>query len=87
MRQKKRSTHTLKKPSEQAEAVLRGKLAMELVHPAVQSMLRLQIYEGACEILKLPQGERRAALGKIPALIRPHVEEEVVRLWRDRNDV
>jgi len=69
------------------EEVLSGKLHYELAHPAIKSACRLQIYEGACEILKIPQPLRKAALEKIPALIRPYVEEEVVRLWRMRNDV
>jgi hypothetical protein len=76
-----------KRPSEQMHEVLSGELHYELAQPAIQSACRLQIYEGACAILKLDQTLRKAALGKLPALIRPYVEEEVVRLWRNRNDV
>ena len=68
--------------------VLKGEVHYELAQPAIQSACRLQIYEGACEILRLPDKEaRRAALNKLPALIRPYVEEEAMRLWRIQNDV
>ena len=76
------------RPTDQINEVLSGKLHYELAQPAIQSACRLQIYEGACAILKMPDKEaRRAALDRIPALIRPYVEEEAMRLWRIRNDV
>jgi hypothetical protein len=64
-----------------------GQSSYEIAQPAIQSACRLQIYQGACEILKLDQPLRKAALEKLPALIRPYIQEEVVRLWRIRNDV
>lgn len=78
----------IQRPSEKMHEVLTGQLHYELAQPAIQSACRLQIYEGACEILRLPDKEtRRKALDKLPALIRPYVEEEAMRLWRTRNDV
>jgi hypothetical protein len=64
-----------------------GRAPYELAQPAIQSACRIQIYQGACEILKLDQPLRKAALEQLPALIRPYIQEEVVRLWRIRNDV
>jgi hypothetical protein len=41
------------------------------------------IFDGATAVLKLKTKEaRRRALDKAPALIRPHLEREVMRLFR-----
>jgi len=62
-----------------------GKVRMEDEDPAIQSACSLYIYQGAKEILEMKNKEaRRAALNKIPALIRPHVEKEVWRIF-ERN--
>ena len=66
-------------------AVLDGKLDLESQPEAIQSVCQLYIYQGACEILGLPdKDERRAALLKIPEKIRPHIEKEARRLWQIR---
>ena len=53
--------------------------------PAIQSWARLQIYRGACSVLSLPTIEaRRAALARLPPLIRPYVEAETRRVWAMR---
>ena len=75
------------RPSEQINQIMSGRSPYEIAQPAIQSACRIQIYQGACEILKLDQPLRKAALEKLPALIRPYIQEEVVRIWRIRNDV
>lgn len=62
-----------------------GKIPWEDVSPAVQSWARLPIYQAAKQILDMPEkGERRNALGKIPAAIRPMVEAEIMRVFEYR---
>jgi hypothetical protein len=45
------------------------------------------LYEAACEILGKEKELRKPMLEKVPELIRPHVEAEVWRVWRMRNEV
>lgn len=72
-----------KRPSDRIRAVLMGKVALEDEDPAIQSVCSKYIFDGATAILKLKtKDERRAALGKVPPLIRPHLEREVMRLFR-----
>ena len=67
--------------------ILDGHQHLELAPKAIQSACRLPIYQGACAILSLPQADRKAAIEKIPLLIRPYVEAEVVRLWKERREI
>lgn len=71
------------RPSEQLRRVLSGEIEMESAPAAIQSWARFEIYRGAAHVLALPDKKaRQAALQKVPPLIRPHVESEVLRLWR-----
>lgn len=72
-----------KKPSDRIKAVLMGKVALEDEDQAIQSVCSKYIFDGARAVLRLPTKEaRRAALNKAPALIRPHLEREIMRLFR-----
>lgn len=72
----------VKRPSEALREVLTGKVAMADADPGIQSWAQFTIYQGAKEVLALPtKGERRNALGRIPATVRPYVEAEIKRLW------
>jgi hypothetical protein len=72
-----------KKPSDRIRAVLMGKVALEDEDQGIQSVCSKYIFDGAKAILRLPTKEaRRAALDRAPALIRPHLEREVMRLFR-----
>jgi hypothetical protein len=63
--------------------VLKGKVALEDEDQGIQSVCSKYIFDGAKAILRLPTKEaRRAALDRVPALIRPHLEREVMRLFR-----
>jgi hypothetical protein len=63
--------------------VLTGKVRLEDEDPAIQSVCSKYIYDGAVAVLKLKTKEaRRRALDKAPALIRPHLEREIMRLFR-----
>jgi len=76
------------KPQQWLNEVLSGRIAMEDAPTSIQSWARLPIFQGACEIIALDtQDERRAELARIPQLIRPYVEREVVRVWPIRNDL
>lgn len=73
----------IKRPSEWREDVLLGKVAMADAPESIQSWAQFTIYHAAKEIMAQPEkGLRRNMLSRIPALIRPYVEAEVVRLWR-----
>jgi len=64
--------------------VLDGRTLLSDADPSIQSCLRLPIYHKACEILDLPRGDRKHALSKAPPLIRPFIEDEVIRIWELR---
>jgi hypothetical protein len=72
-----------KRPSARIAAVLSGKAPLEGEDPAIQSVCSKYIFDGATAVLKIKTKEaRRAALDRAPALIRPHLEREVMRLFR-----
>jgi len=76
----------VKKPSQWLDDLLRGKILMADAPEAIQSWARLPIYQAARQIIAEPEaGARRNMLGKIPAPIRPYVEDEVKRLWPNRH--
>lgn len=73
-----------KRPSVRIKRVLSGEVRMEDEEPGIQSACSLEIFKGAKTILAMRTKEdRRRAIGRLPALIRPYVEREVTRLWRD----
>lgn len=70
---------------EAVESVLEGRTAMEDADPAIRSYVRLPIYQKAVEILSIANvRERREILSKAPPLIRPYLEEEIMRVWELR---
>ena len=72
-----------KRPTDRIRAVLTGKAPLEGEDPAIQSVCSKYIFDGATAVLKLKTKDaRRAALDRAPALIRPHLEREVMRLFR-----
>jgi hypothetical protein len=85
MRQKKRLPNTWpdgKNPWVRIEAVLSGETELKSEDASIQSMCSFRIYKIACDVLWFATVERRReALTKIPERLRPHVENEVRRLW------
>lgn len=72
-----------KRPSDRIKAVLMGRVPLEQEDESIQSVCSKHIYDGAKSILSIKDKERRRkALDKVPALIRPHIEAEVMRLFR-----
>jgi len=72
-----------KRPTDRIRAVLMGRVELEDEDAGIQSVCSKYIFDGATAILKLKtKDERRAALGKAPPLIRPHLEKEIMRLFR-----
>ena len=70
-------------PTDRIRAVLMGKVELEDEDAGIQSVCSKYIFDGAKAVLKLKTKEaRRAALDRAPALIRPHLEREVMRLFR-----
>lgn len=62
-----------------------GRIEWEDAPEAIRSWAQLEIYRGACEILKAPdRGTRRNMLGRVPKAVRAQVEAEVIRLWQER---
>ena len=73
------------RPSEQLEDLLRGKIAWDDAPQSIRSWAQLQIYQAAKQIAAAPdKGTRRNMLGRVPAPIRPRVENEVKRQWANR---
>lgn len=71
-----------KRPSVRIRRVLSGEVKLEDEEPGIQSACQLEIFKGAKTILSMKtKEERQRALGKIPPLIRPYVEKEIMRLW------
>jgi len=74
-----------KRPTDRIRAVLQGKVALESEDQGIQSVCSKHIYDGARSVLKLSTKEaRRAALDRVPDLIRPHLEREILRLHKAR---
>ena len=72
-----------KRPTDRIRAVLMGKVALESEDAGIQSVCSKYIFDGATAVLRLKTKEaRRAALDRAPVLIRPHLEREVMRLFR-----
>ena len=72
-----------RRPSDRIKAVLVGEVALGDEDQGIQSVCSKYIFDGATAVLKLKTKEaRRRALDKAPALIRPHLEREVMRLFR-----
>lgn len=62
--------------------VLSGRIPLTDAPASIQSWARFPIFEGAKEIIRLPDAaQRKAALTKIPLGVRPYIEAEVTRLW------
>jgi hypothetical protein len=74
-----------RRPSDRIKAVLMGKVPLESEDQGIQSACSKHIYDGAVSVLKLPTKEaRRRALDRIPEMIRPYVEREVLKLYKAR---
>lgn len=72
----------VKRPSERIKAVLSGEVLYGDECASIQSACTFYFYQGACSILKMETREkRREALSRIPASVRPFIENEVRRLW------
>lgn len=70
------------RPSKRIERVLRGEVRLEDEDPSIQSACSKYIYEGAQELLAIPNRDaRRRALQKVPEAIRPHIEKEAWRIY------
>lgn len=73
------------RPTDRINLVLSGVVPIEGEHKSVQSVCTKHIYDGAAQILAMKTREERvAALLKIPPMIRPHIEAEALRLWKER---
>lgn len=75
-------------PSVKLENLLMGRTAWDEADDSIRSWASFHIYEAARLIIGMPEIEnRRTALGKIPAAIRPYVEAEIRRLWPIRDSL
>ena len=76
---------TVKRPSEQLEDLLMGRVKWNDAPEAIRSWARYAIHDAAKQIIAAPdKGARRNMLGRLPPHIRPMVEDEVRRLWKLR---
>lgn len=74
-------------PSVRIRDVLTGRVRLEDEDPAIQSVCSKHIYDGAIDVLSKPTKEaRRKFLDRIPASIRPHVEAEARRIFKERRN-
>jgi hypothetical protein len=74
------------KPSERIRRVLTGQVRLEDEDASIQSVCSKYIFDGAISILSMNgKVARRNALARLPELIRPHIENEVWRIYKKRN--
>lgn len=72
------------RPTVRIRRVMMGDVKLEDEDQGIQSMCRAHINTAAHMICCKPKKEqRKAALDKIPKSIRPLVEEEVVKVWKN----
>jgi hypothetical protein len=73
----------VKKPSEQLDDLMYGKIAWNDAPASIRSWAQFAIYDAAKQIIAAPdKGTRRNMLGRVPAHMRGMVEAEVKRLWK-----
>lgn len=71
--------------SDQLNDLLSGETRWEDAEPSIRSWARLGIHRGALSALRMEtKEERRTFLDKMPETIRPHMEAEIMRLWKMR---
>jgi len=71
------------KPSERIRRVLTGVVRLEDEDAAIQSVCSKYIFDGAMTILSINgKVARKNALSRLPELIRPHIENEVWRIYK-----
>jgi hypothetical protein len=67
------------RPSVRIARVMRGEVDIGMEDQGIRSVC------GAQFILAMQsKSQRRAALAKIPAKVRPHVEAEILRMWQKK---
>ena len=65
--------------------MLTGKVRLEEEDPAIRSVCSKYIFDGAVSILSMKdKAARQTALRKLPEFIRPHIEDEVWRIYKKR---
>ena len=68
--------------------VLSGRTPLANAPASIQSWARFPIFQGAREIALMDTAdERKAALARIPEMVRPYVEAEVRRVWPMRREL
>ena len=73
------------KPSILIARVMSGDISLHDVHASIQSACAKPIYDAAKLICKEPdKAKRREMLDNHPDAIRPHIQADIVRLWRLR---
>lgn len=65
--------------------VLEGRVLLTEASASIQSCVRLPLYQKARQILDLPtRDKRRWEIEKAHPMIRPFLEEEIMRIWELR---
>jgi hypothetical protein len=71
--------------SDRINDILAGKVKLEEEEASIQSACAFEIYKISVEILALPDRQaRHDELTKVPELLRPYVQAEVIRVWQYR---
>lgn len=71
----------LEKPYGEIEQFLRGQVALDNLDPATRHRAMIYVEDAAWQVLSVPdKGQRRNMLGQAPAMVRPLIEAEVMRL-------
>lgn len=75
---------SVRRPSKWLELLLGGQIEWDEAPEAIKSWASKEIFDAAKTILSRGKTKeaRQAMLAKIPAKIRPKVEDEIMRLWR-----
>lgn len=68
--------------SQKLADLMEGRILWDDADPSIRSWARLPIYNAAQGILKMPKEKRRAAIDRAPVSVRPHLEAEIMRIYR-----
>ena len=72
------------KPTVRIRRVMMGEVSLDDEDQGIQSVCKAHITTSAHMICcKTKKEQRKAALDRVPEILRPTVEQEVLRVWRE----
>ena len=71
----------MKTVSQKLADLMEGRTEWDDADEAIKSWARFTVYQVATKILQMPKEKRRAAIDRAPPSVRPHLENEISRVW------